>query len=281
MSSVDTFTRDGLTFDVRDAGPPDGEPVVLLHGFPETSAAWKEVTPGLVTAGYRTLAPDQRGYSPGARPPGRRAYRMTELVADVLGLADRAGADRFHLVGHDWGGGVGWVLAALHPGRLRSLTVLSTPHPRAMSRALLTSTQGLRSWYMLAFQVPMLPERSMLAHGGERLRWALQRMGLDDEYIDEYLPVLLQPGAMTAALNWYRALPFGVRDGRDLDEITVPTLYVWSTGDEALGRAAAEATARYVDAPYRFEILEGVSHWIPEEAPEATTALILEQLRGT
>jgi pimeloyl-ACP methyl ester carboxylesterase len=155
---VEHYQHEEMTFDVRDAGPEHGEVVVLLHGFPQTSASWDDVAARLNDAGYRTLAPDQRGYSPGARPEGRRAYRQSELVGDVIGLLDAAGVERAHVVGHDHGGGVAWSLAMSQPERVRTLTSLTTPHPAAMARAMVTSTQLLRSWYMLLFQLPWLPE---------------------------------------------------------------------------------------------------------------------------
>src|SRR5438445_317950 len=153
-SVLRTFSRDGLIFDVREEGPVAGAPVVLLHGFPETSASWRDVMLKLAAAGYHVLAPDQRGYSPRARPASRRAYRRPELVADVLALADQMDVDRFHLVGHDWGAAVAWGVAMEHPHRLRSLTSLSIPHPAAFRRAAFTSRQALRSWYMAFFQLP-------------------------------------------------------------------------------------------------------------------------------
>lgn len=257
-----------------DTGPAAGEVVICLHGFPETSASWAGVVPGLAEAGYRVLAPDQRGYSPAARPAGRGAYVMRELVDDVLALAGQAGADRFHVVGHDWGGAVAWALAADHPDRLRTLTVLSTPHPEAMLRSFTRSPQALRSWYMAFFQLPVLPERVILS--GDTFRRMLGRTGLQGPIVDTYLRRMREPGALTGALNWYRALPLQLRERRTGPPVTVPTLYVWSTGDTALGRSAAELTARYVSGPYRFEILDGVSHWIPEEVPDQVVALLLD-----
>jgi len=274
---MDQFSRAGLLFDVADAGPPDGVGIVLLHGFPETSASWAAVVPGLVDAGMRVLAPDQRGYSPGARPHGRRSYVLPELVADVIALADRAGFERFHVVGHDWGGAVAWGLAADHPDRLLTLTVLSTPHPEAMLRSMVTSTQLLHSWYMGLFQIPGLPERLLLAKDGRLFRRSMRQSGLAPADIETYYTKLRQPGALTAALNWYRALPLAMRDRRPAP-ITVPTLYVWSTEDVALGRKAAELTSRFVSAPYRFEVLEGVSHWIPEEAPGDVVRLVVDHI---
>jgi pimeloyl-ACP methyl ester carboxylesterase len=276
---VEHFTRNGLTFDVTDVGPPEAEAVVLLHGYPQSSASWRSISPGLVAAGNRVLAPDQRGYSPGARPPERRAYVMTELVGDVLVLADQAGVDRFHVVGHDWGGAVAWALATDHADRLRTLTVLSTPHPGAFLRAAVTSGQAFRSWYMGLFQIPRLPEWLTLAGDGRVALSAMRRSGLSEERAREYLEAMKEPGALTGALNWYRALPYEASAVRDAKAVTVPTLYVWSTGDVALGRKAAELTARFVSGPYRFEILEGVPHWIPEEAPDAVVRLLLEHLR--
>jgi pimeloyl-ACP methyl ester carboxylesterase len=267
---MDQFQRDGLTFDVLDEGPRAGDAIVLLHGFPETKESWTDVIPALTGGGYRVLAPDQRGYSPGARPRSRRAYRTPHLAADVLALVDAAGVDRFHVVGHDWGGGVAWALASSHADRLKSSTIFSTPHPRAMIRSMVRSTQLLHSWYMLAFQLPWLPERSV---GGRQSRRTLVRSGLPADKVAFYLDRI---GDMNGAINWYRALPFTppTRYG----PVTVPTTYVYSTGDFALGRQAADLTQHYVKGPYRYEVLDGVSHWIPEEAPEPSAALILDRV---
>ena len=251
--------------------------VVLLHGFPATRACWEGVVPLLAGAGFRVLAPDQRGYSPRARPPGRRAYRLDRLAGDVLALADAAGAERFHLVGHDLGAAVAWGLATWHPERLLSVTSLATPHGKAFVRSLASSNQLLRSWYMLAFQLPRLPELALAGPGGRLFRRTLRRSGLSDAHLDRYLSVLAQPGAMRAALNWYRALP--LLPPSRLAPVTVPALYVYATGDHFLSRKAADLTARHVSGPYRYEILEGVSHWIPEEVPETVAALVIEHCR--
>jgi pimeloyl-ACP methyl ester carboxylesterase len=274
---VDSFRRDGLTFDVRDAGPPDGEPVVLLHGFPQDSAAWDAVSPKLHQHGLRTLAPDQRGYSPMARPRGRKQYTLRETAADVLALLDAAGLEKAHVVGHDWGGMVAWALGAWHPDRVRTLTALSVPHPAAMAKAMVTSDQLLRSYYMGVFQLPFLPERLLLAQGGNPLRGMLRRGGLPREAAAHYVARMQEPGALSAALGWYRAMPFEARDR--VGTVRVPTLHVWSTGDAFLGRAGIEATSRFVDAPYRLEILDGVSHWIPELAADRVAELITAHVR--
>jgi pimeloyl-ACP methyl ester carboxylesterase len=267
-----------MVFDVRDAGPPDGEPVVLLHGFPQDSTAFARLTPLLNAAGLRTLAPDQRGYCPSARPRGRRAYRLGEAVDDVLALLYDAGLRSAHVVGHDWGGGVAWALAAWHPERVRSLTALSTPHPAGVPRALLSSDQALRSVYVGLFQLPLLPERVLLAGGGAPLRRALLRDGLPADAVERYVARMREPGALTAALNWYRALPLSL--GRPVGTVRVPTLHVWSTGDVAITRAATDASAADVAAPYRLEILEHLPHWIPELAPERVAELVGAHVAG-
>jgi pimeloyl-ACP methyl ester carboxylesterase len=276
---VDSFRRDGLTFDVRDAGPTDGEPVVLLHGFPQDSSAWSRMAPALHQHGMRTLAPDQRGYSPMARPRGRAHYRMRETTADVLALLDAAGLESAHVVGHDWGGLVAWALGAWHPDRVRTLTALSVPHPAAMAKAMVTSDQGLRSSYIGLFQVPLLPERVLLAGGGTVLRTVLRRGGLPDDLVEHYVARMQEPAALSAALGWYRALPWS--GGDPVGRVRVPTLHVWSTGDVFLGRAATEATGRFVEAPYRLEVLEGVPHWIPELAADEVAELVAAHVRST
>jgi pimeloyl-ACP methyl ester carboxylesterase len=274
---VDSYRRDGLTFDVLDAGPSDGEPVVLLHGFPQDATAWNRVAPALHQHGLRTLAPDQRGYSPMARPRGRARYRLRETTDDVLALLDAAGLGGAHVVGHDWGGIVAWALGAWHPERVRSLTALSVPHPAAMAKAMVSSNQSLRSYYMGLFQLPLLPERLLLAGGGAALRRVLHRGGLPDDAVDHYVARMQEPGALSAALGWYRALPWNGRD--PVGKVRVPTLHVWSTGDAFLARAATDATARFVDAPYRLEVLEGVTHWLPELAADRVAELVTAHVR--
>src|SRR4051794_7691053 len=250
------FQRADMTFDVTDSGPQDGPVVVLLHGYPENRTSWDAVTPLLTAAGYRVLAPDQRGYSPRARPLRRRDYRMAEMVADTLALVDASGAERVHLVGHDWGGGVAWAFAAAHPERLHTVTSLTTPHPRAMAASMVRSTQLLKSWYMLFFQLPVLPEQAYSPRMESRLRRTLEQTGLSPEAVERYVTPLKEPNAARAALNWYRGVPLsGPMAGR----VAVPALYVYATDDAFLGRKAADLTAKYVDAPYRYEVLDGRS----------------------
>jgi pimeloyl-ACP methyl ester carboxylesterase len=266
-----SFTRDGLVFDVHDAGPVNGTPVVLLHGFPQDSRSWDAVSPLLHTRGYRTIAPDQRGYSPGARPRQRRAYRNSELTEDVVELIRVAGLGPVHLVGHDWGAAVAWRVAAQRPDLLRSLTALSVPHPAAFVRAMFTTSQGLKSWYMVFFQLPWLPERELSS--GKSWESSLRSTGMSAEAAARDAELMRDRGTARGALNWYRAMMFS-RPRALRAKITVPTLYLWSDGDTAIGPKGALLTPRFVAGPYTYEVLRGVSHWIPDEAPEQLDALL-------
>jgi pimeloyl-ACP methyl ester carboxylesterase len=275
---MNTFTNDGLTFDVIDGGAQHGPTVVLLHGFPGGASTWDAVVPRFHALAMRTLAPDQRGYSPGARPLRVGEYVVPKLVDDVSALLDSAGVRSAHLVGHDWGGIVAWAFAAKHPGRVTTLNVVSMPHPQAFVRSLAMSDQSLRSSYAAAWQLPLVPELVMLAGHGAPLRAALRCSGLPARYRERYVRAMREPGRPTAALNWYRAVPRAARVGRVLGHVDVPTMYVWSTSDAALGRCAAELTGRHVDGPYRFEVLDGVSHWIPEAAPVELAELLADHI---
>ncbi len=270
----------GLTFTARAAGSYKGRPVLLLHGFPQTSWCWRPTLSDLGQAGFRGLAPDQRGYSPKARPPDIASYAVPQLVDDVLALADTLELPMFDLVGHDWGGMVAWVVAARHAHRVRSLTVVSTPHPEALRAA--TARRGPDYLaHIERFRRPEEPERLLLGpdQSGSGLQRLFEATGLVDHDVSEYLGVLTQPGALTAALNWYRAM--NADQLGSLPPIVVPTLYIWSTGDVALAREAAEATAQRVAGRYQFAVLEGVSHWIPEQAPADLSRLLLEHLAAT
>jgi pimeloyl-ACP methyl ester carboxylesterase len=273
---VDTFNRDGLAFDVTDTGSRDGRVVIALHGFPEDRHCWASLADVLNNSGYRVLAPDQRGYSPGARPPGRRAYALSQLRDDVLALADAAGAERFDVVGHDWGGVVAWDVAARHRSRVRTCTSLSTPHPGAMRDVALGSTQLLQSWYMLFFQIPMAPELILQAIGPARVARQLEQDGLDAGTAQRYASRLASPSAITPPINWYRALPFALRD--PVPDVAVPSLYIWGDSNRYLTRAAADATAAHVTGRYRFEVLAGMSHWLPTGAAARVAPLLLEHL---
>jgi pimeloyl-ACP methyl ester carboxylesterase len=260
------------------AGPEDGEPALLLHGWPEFADSWTEELLALGAAGYRAVAVNQRGYAPGARPEGAGNYTIEDLVSDALAFADSQGFGRFHLVSHDWGGMVAWAFAGAHPDRLKSLTVLATPHPSALQAAAKADPdQSQRLDYVRFFRQPGgAAEASMLADGATRLRAAYGGR-IPASMVEDNVRRLSEPGALTATLNWYRGATddkFTIPAGR----IAVPTLYLWGSEDEKLRRLAAETTGDYVDADYRFEILEGVSHWVPEEAPDKVIPLLLEHL---
>ena len=211
---VERFTNAAFSFEVTDTPAvgrdgPEGV-AILLHGFPQDRCCWDRVTSALAADGYRVLAPDLRGYSPGARPAGRSAYRNSQLAADVLALADAAGAQRFHLAGHDWGAALAWYVAGRHPGRVTSLAALSVPHPQAFAQALISSNQAARSWYMAACQLPWLPERVLGRRGGQAFRDILVRTGLDPVSADRYAGRARDPAVLRGPLNWYRAMPFSL-----------------------------------------------------------------------
>ena len=275
---METFVHDGLTFDVSDTGPADGRVVILLHGFPEDRHCWDQLAASLAGAGYRVLAPDQRGYSPGARPPGRRAYTLDRLAGDVLALATIAGADRFDVVGHDWGAVVAWYLAGAHPDRIRSLTALSVPHTQAFVGAMIRSSQLLHSWYMLFFQLPRLPELVAGRAGERRFVAQLERSGLDESSARRYAVRAATPGAMTGPINWYRALPLEIRNR--LGPITTPTLFVWGERDPFVTRVAAERCAGHVVGPFLFVPLEDGTHWLPTGSAAEVAPLLLDHLAG-
>jgi pimeloyl-ACP methyl ester carboxylesterase len=287
-------SANGLTFTAVACGPGDGRPVLFLHGFPQTSYSWHHQLDAVGAAGYRGLAFDQRGYSPKARPESVDDYRIGQLVGDVLAVADVWDLDRFDLVGHDWGAMVAWVVAARHPDRVRTLTAVSVPHPRAFAAAFGARVTGdaagdaagdadqrQRSSYIEVFRAEGgVAERALLGEDGTGagLRAMFDASGLssDTEEVRRFVAAMLEPGALTAALNWYRATE--PNSLTDVGTITVPTLYVWSDHDIALGRRAAESTVEWVTGPYRFEVLEGVSHWIAETAPGDLNRILLEHL---
>ena len=274
-----------LTFDYLAAGPLDGEAVLLLHGFPQTGYSYRAQLSALAQQGYRAVAPDQRGYSAGARPLGIDQYGMSHLVADALGMADALGFEGFHLVGHDWGAAVAWSLAARHPERLNSLTILSTPHYAAFGAQLRDpdSTQSRRSAYMADFAATGAETR-MLADDAAGLRAIYGSAGLSEQDIQVYLDALASEAALGSALNWYRAMGSsspkagGARPVRPTSKIEVPTLYLFGLQDSAFALDCAESSSNYVSADYRFVPLEGMGHWLPEEASPEVNRELLQHL---
>jgi pimeloyl-ACP methyl ester carboxylesterase len=273
-------TRSGLTFTADVAGSADGSLILLLHGFPESRHSWRAALPELAKAGYRAVAPDQRGYSPGARPdPADLAnYAFDKLVNDAIEIAAAAGYDgkRFHLVGHDWGGQVSWGVAAKHPERLASLTILSRPHPQSFRRALLKEDgdQKHRSRHHRAFLDPETG-KMLLEDNARRLRGGLFGQGVPESALEEHLSVLGNPQALEAALAWYRANK-GL--AADIGTIEVPTLYIWGDADATVGPDAAHGTREFVGAAYAMEVLPGVGHFVMDQAPAKATELLLAHL---
>lgn len=289
-----------LVFTADTCGPATGETVIFLHGFPNSRHSWRKVLPAVGGAGYRAVAPDQRGYSAGARPRSIDAYHVDLIVEDVIGIADALDAPRFHLVGHDWGGQIAWLTAIDHPRRLRSLTVLSRPHPAAFARAFKADPdQASRSRHHKAFQDKDMADR-LLEGGGRALMNTLvyenasglfgqeekdgppPKRRMSDDHARAHLSVLGNRPALDAALNWYRAAFSGgsTLAREDTPPVRVPTLYIWGSEDMSVGRMAAEATAGFVEAPYRFIDIHGAGHFLAEEAPDQVAAALLPHIGG-
>jgi len=262
-----------LQLDVEVCGDPAGEPVLLLHGFPQCRGAWDQVVPVLAAAGMRTAAPDQRGYSPRARPVGAAAYRLPLLAADSLGVLDALGLDRAHMVGHDWGAVVAWYLAARHPERVHTLTAISFPHLDAYWQALRTDPEQRRRSRYLPFFMSPESTAALLADDAAGLR-ALFGDAVAPEQVARYLALHTAPGALDATLNWYRSGSL-LDDAEPLGPVRVPTTFVSSDGDLVASPAAVHGTAEQVTASYRLAMLPGVSHWQPEQAAELVAAEIL------
>ncbi len=274
-------TRSGLTFTADVAGPIDGPLVLLLHGYPESRHSWRAALPALAAAGYRAVAPDQRGYSPGARPDPKDLsnYAFDKLVNDAIEIVAAAGHEgrRFHQVGHDWGGQVSWGVAAAHPERLASLTVMSRPHPKSFRRALEKpdGEQKNRSRHHRAFLDPETG-KLLLADNARRLREGLFGQGVPATAMDEHLSVLGNPEAMEAALAWYRA---NVGLAADIGTIEVPTLYIWGDVDATVGPDAAYGTREFVSGAFTMEVLPGVGHFVMDQAPAKAVELLLAHLK--
>jgi epoxide hydrolase 4 len=276
------------------AGPPEGQPVVLLHGFPDCWFGWERQIEALAGAGYRVIAPDQRGYNESEKPRGVKAYRLASLVKDVLRLADEvAPGQRIHLVGHDWGAFVAWWVALRHPERLATLSILNVPHPAAFQRALRTSLRQLwKSWYVFACQLPRLPEWLLGRNDCAGLGKALRRSGrpravagpatFGDEDLARYREAWSQPGALSAMLSWYRAAVrypvLSPLDGRATRarrlRVTVPTLILWGMHDVALVPELAPASAALCDAA-ELVFFEDASHWVQRDAAAEVNAYLL------
>ncbi|WP_256685802.1 alpha/beta fold hydrolase [Halococcus qingdaonensis] len=280
---------DSIVLHYVEAGDPDDPLVVLLHGFPEFWYAWRNQIDSLAAAGFHVVAPDLRGYNRSEKPPGVDSYRLKRLVDDVVELVDHFEAERANVVGHDWGGVIAWEFGHRRPDRLDRLVVLNAPHPEALERELRSPTQLARSWYALFFQLPRVPEAILKRTDGwlgELLRTApANSAAFDESAIERYEHAIARPGALTAAIDYYRAFGrsqlrrwFGLTDssGRH-PTIEAETLVIWGEQDSALGTELLDGLDRWVpDA--RIERLPDASHWVQNDAPEPVTDLLEEFL---
>jgi pimeloyl-ACP methyl ester carboxylesterase len=277
-TQAQTWTIGEFHFTVNTAGPASGPSVLLLHGFPQTRHMWRHQLPALAAAGFRAVAPDQRGYSAGARPLEVEAYASDLLTSDALALMDARGTQRFHLVGHDWGGQLAWLIAADNPDRVATLTMLSRPHPAAFARAMAEDPeQAKRSQHHKAFREAEAAAR-LRQDNFKMLRAGLEREGVAPEDFDAHFRTLGEPGALEAAINWYRANNIA---SAAIPPVSVPTLYIWGTADASVGRRAAELTEQFVSGPYRFVEIEGGGHFIVDQFPDYIAQLLIEHVRST
>lgn len=274
------IAANGYEFRARVRGnSANAETVILLHGFPVTSAMWEDLMEPLADAGYRVVAFDQRGYSPGARPLERSAYAVNNLTSDVLAVADAVNAERFHLVGHDWGSAVGWATVLEHPQRILSWTGISIAHPAAFAEALAEDPdQQSRSGYFTLFVTPLLPEMLFTFNGLMALEQGVYG-SMSPSKLEEYLAVFSEPGALTAALNWYRQMGESIDAATQTPQmVTTPSLFIWGENDPTAGRAAVDAQEKYMKGPYRRLDLAG-DHWLLSSHPDEVAESLISHLR--
>jgi epoxide hydrolase 4 len=266
------------------AGPEHGPAVILLHGFPEFWYSWRKQIEPLAEAGFRVIVPDQRGYNLSSKPGRIRDYRMSELTADVIAIADQIGQEKICLAGHDWGAAVAWSAAMRYPQRIGKLAILNVPHPGVMVRHLRTDPrQMLRSWYMAWFQVPCVPEalfEAMNFAGGVRAMQDSSRPGtFSAEDFERYREAWRQPGALTGMINWYRALRYDISDRGDIEtRVSIPTRVLWGMRDRFLRAEMARESLKYCDEGELFEFPEA-THWVQHEEPERVNRLLIEFFR--
>ena len=266
---------DELTFTCRVSGMEnDGEAVILLHGFPETSRMYYDLIPVLVSEGFKVVAPDQRGYSPGARPSKISDYSIDKLSQDVIDIADAFQFEKFHLIGHDWGSAVGWVTVAFHSDRVISWTALSVPHLDAFFKAMNNNPEQQRkSQYIKFFKKPILPEFYFSIFGYKYLRDIWRKSSKEE--IEKYLEVFKQKGALKASLNWYRANM--KNDDKSIGDIAAPTLIIYGLKDMAIGEKSVDESEKYLKGDYKIEKLES-GHWLIQESFEAVSKSIINHL---
>ena len=286
LDVVETTTRtvraNGLDFACDECG--EGDAVALfLHGFPEARISWRHQLPALAALGWRAVAPDLRGYGDSSRPPAREAYAIGHLVADVAALFDALGARRRLLIGHDWGAAIAWAAAIRQVRPLDGLIVMNVPHPTVFRRVLASSwRQKMRSWYILFFQLPWLPEQALTAGGAKAVERAFTGMAQNPhafppDVLARYRDNALAPGAATAMINYYRANARSMSRMRRVEPVHVPTLMIWGEQDAALGLELTEGYDGLVD-DFTLVRLPQASHWVQQDAPEAVNVAMREWL---
>jgi pimeloyl-ACP methyl ester carboxylesterase len=268
--SSNVFRVNGISLYVEEHG--SGKPVLLLHGWPDSSYLWRNQVPFLVANSFRVIAPDLRGFGRSDRPEGLAAYSRQNAVADLLGILDAFRIDVADIVAHDWGAAVAWLTATDHPNRVRKLVVLSVPHPLAPY----TLRQREMAWYQLLFQFEGIAEEQL-----QYDNWALFRELLrGNGDIDRYISDLSRPDALKASLNWYRAnaAPRLPESPLELPPVEAPTLGIWSSNDHYLDGERMKMSGRFVKGPWRYEQIDDASHWIPLDAPGRLNQLLIEWL---
>jgi pimeloyl-ACP methyl ester carboxylesterase len=264
---------DGVTLAVQDEG--EGQPVVLLHGFPDSHHLWRHQVEPLNRAGMRVIAPDLRGFGESDKPEAIEDYAITKSVADMVAVLDQLEIDKAHVVGHDFGAPVAWALAAFVPDRVEKLVAMSVGHPE--TRRIRMIEQREKSWYMLLFQFSGVAEELLT-----RNDWQLFREWLrNDGDVEQYIADLSRPDALTAGLSWYRANLAPHREleaGPPVPNVAAPTLGMWSTGDNYLTEDPMLRSAEYVDGPWRYERIEGASHWLQLDQPDRVNELLVDFL---
>ena len=278
----------GAVLSVQFMGPDDGEPVIMWHGFPEMGYSWRHQAAALAADGYRAIVPDLRGYGASDRPTGTDAYAFPQLVGDVVGLINALGHGYAHLAGHDWGGSLCWATSALMPDKVRSLMILNAPHPVASAECRQVPEQQQKSWYMLLFQFEGVAEEWLLKDGAANLTAFVFDTAAPATFPPEerrmFTDALMREGAMTAALEYYRAnIPPGnwLKPPPDLPPVTVPTTIMWADADAYMTPLLLERSITKVEGPLEVVMLEGVSHWAQQEAPDLVTAAMRDHLART
>jgi len=261
----------GLTFNVFDEG--SGDVVLLLHGFPDSHHVWRRQIPELLRAGYRVIAPDLRGFGQSDKPQAKEAYAIPTLIEDVSALLDASNVNAAHVVAHDWGATLAWCVAAVLPERVKSLVTLSVGHPETFYTS--SITQREKSWYMLLFQFPNA-EQILAADDWQLFREWTRNHSETDKWIE----ALSAPGALTAALNWYRATIDPAVKTSGIPSVKARTMGLWSSADHYLTEQIMVDSKRHVEGPWRYERVEDASHWMQLDRPQLVNQLILEFLRG-